>query len=160
MTRRAKDAATEQLLKSLSPPHHFNWQHFLYHVRVTSNTAYTDWHDFITSPVFPSSLAISLLFFTVLSFDGVLLSYLLTHNWSNAFLSGMRGLSVIAGLAGTVVMPMAEKRIGLIRTGSWSIISQLICLAPVTLSFFINPAPVGEQGAVWNAVVLFSFLSL
>lgn len=80
-----------------------------------------DYVDFVQSPVFLSSLAISLLYLTVLSFDGTLLAYLISHGWSAAVLAGIRGANVVMGLLGTVVMPFLEKRVGLIRTGSWSI---------------------------------------
>ena len=41
-----------------------------------------DWIDFIKSGVFPSSLSISLLYFTVLSFDGLFITYLKAHRYS------------------------------------------------------------------------------
>lgn len=41
-----------------------------------------DWVQFVQSPVFPSSLSISLLYFTVLSFDGTFIAYLKAHNYS------------------------------------------------------------------------------
>ena len=82
----------------------------------------SDWRDFITSPVFPSSLAISLLYLTVLSFDGTFISWLKSHTYSDAFIAGMRGIGVVTGLLGTVLMPWIERRIGLIRTGIWSIL--------------------------------------
>lgn len=33
----------------------------------------------------------------------------------------MRGICVVAGLFGTVIMPVMEKKMGLIRAGSWAI---------------------------------------
>lgn len=68
----------------------------------------------------------------------------------------MRGVLVVAGLLGTLVMPMLERYIGLVRTGSWSIISELITLIPVLLSFYIGTAPVGQKNPGWNAALLFS----
>lgn len=61
-----------------------------------------DWKEFISSPVFPSSLSISLLYLSVLSFDGAMLSYLKSHGFGDAFLAGMRGVCVVTGLLGTV----------------------------------------------------------
>lgn len=88
-----------------------NWASSLWH----------DWGLFIHSPVFPSSLAVSLLYFTTLSFDGSMISWLKTNTYSNTLISGMRGLAVCTGLAGTILMPILEKKIGLARAGSWSI---------------------------------------
>lgn len=83
--------------------------------------SYHDWKLFIYSPIFPSSLSISLLYFTTLSFDGTMISWLKTNTYSDALISGMRGVAVCTGLVGTAVMPILEKRIGLARAGSWSI---------------------------------------
>ena len=80
-----------------------------------------DWREFSQSSVFLSSLAISWLYLTVLSFDGTMLSFLKAHAYSDAFLAGMRGLTVITGLVGTLAMPILEKRVGLVRAGNWSI---------------------------------------
>jgi solute carrier family 40 (iron-regulated transporter), member 1 len=101
---------------------------------------YRHWLEFIRHPIFPSSLAISALYMTVLSwvrhlsrssdllnylgsisFDGAMVSYLKTHSYEDAFIAGMRGVAVVAGLAGTIAMPLMEKKLGLIRAGNWSI---------------------------------------
>ena len=55
-----------------------------------------DWIEFIHHPIFFSSLSISLLYLTVLSFDGTLLAFLLSHDWSEALLAGLRGLQVVS----------------------------------------------------------------
>ena len=63
-----------------------------------------------------------MLYLTTLQFDGVMLSYLKSElRLSDMFISVMRGITVIAGLLGTVVMPYGEKLVGLERTGAWSI---------------------------------------
>lgn len=54
-----------------------------------------DWLDFIRSPVFPSSLAISLLYMTVLSFEGTFIGWAKSHDYSDPFLAGMRGVNVV-----------------------------------------------------------------
>ena len=83
--------------------------------------AILDWREFAQYPIFLSSLAISWLYLTVLSFDGTMLSYLKSHAYSDPFLAGMRGLNVVAGLAGTLAMPFLERKLGLVRAGNWSI---------------------------------------
>ena len=51
-----------------------------------------------------------------------MLSYLKAErSFSDAFIAGMRGICVVTGLAGTVIMPGLEKRFGLVRAGAWSI---------------------------------------
>lgn len=50
-----------------------------------------------------------------------MLAYLKAHDYSDGFVAGMRGVGVVTGLMGTVLMPFLEKKIGLVRAGSWSI---------------------------------------
>lgn len=113
-----------------------------------------DWKDFSQLPVFTSTIAISLLYLTVLSFDGTMLSYLKARNYSDAFIAGQRGICVVTGLLGTVLMPVLEKRIGLVRAGAWSISSEALCLAPVLASFFVSMPPAAD-GPAWSATLLF-----
>lgn len=50
-----------------------------------------------------------------------MLSFLKSETYSDPFLAGMRALNVVAGLAGTMTMPVLERRLGLVRAGNWSI---------------------------------------
>lgn len=86
-----------------------------------------DWSEFVRLPVFLSSLAVSLLYITVLSFDGNMLGYLKTKRYDDTFLAIMRGLGVLTGLLGTVVAPTLERRLGSVRAGSWSIWYVYMC---------------------------------
>ncbi|CAE6430897.1 hypothetical protein BN14_06908 [Rhizoctonia solani AG-1 IB] len=81
-----------------------------------------DWNEFVRHPIFLSSLSIALLYFNVLSFGSPFIAYLKSETtFSDPLIAGMRGLCVVTGLFGTFAMPWMEKRIGLIRTGSWAI---------------------------------------
>jgi iron-regulated transporter 1 len=95
-------------------------------------TLYKDWREFAQMPVFASSAAISLLYLTVLSFDGNMLAYLKSRQYSDAFLAGQRGVCVVTGLAGTVLMPWLERKVGLIRAGAWSIVCVTLSENPAT----------------------------
>lgn len=57
----------------------------------------------------------------ITSFDGTMLSYLKTQGYSDGILSILRGVNVITGLGGTVLAPWLERRIGSVRSGSWTI---------------------------------------
>lgn len=50
-----------------------------------------------------------------------MLAYLKSRNYNDAFLAGQRGICVVTGLMGTILMPYLERKIGLIRAGAWSI---------------------------------------
>ncbi|KAJ7509570.1 Ferroporti-1 [Mycena galericulata] len=96
-----------------------------------------DWKEFVRLPVFLSSLSISLLYLTVLSFEGTMLGYLKTLDFRDDFLAEMRGLCVVTGLMGTLVTVPLEHKLGSARAGSWSIWSMVVCLLPVMASFYI-----------------------
>ena len=98
-----------------------------------------DWRELVRLPIFFSSLAISLLYLTVLSyvsstplslsflighiysFDGIMVGYLKTISYSDDFIAEMRGICVITGLIGTALALPLEKKIGSVRAGNWSI---------------------------------------
>lgn len=90
------------------------------------------------------------------SLDGTMISWLKSHTFSDSLVAGMRGTGVVTGLLGTLLMPWLEKRIGLVRAGSWSIISELLSLVPVLLSFFVGAPPEGQRSSNWNAAMLFT----
>jgi iron-regulated transporter 1 len=51
-----------------------------------------------------------------------MLSYLKVERlFSDIFISAMRGVCVITGLLGTLLMPQLERRLGLVRAGAWSL---------------------------------------
>ncbi|GAA5931985.1 uncharacterized protein JCM15063_001092 [Sporobolomyces koalae] len=119
-----------------------------------------DWITFVKAPVFFSCLSISLLYLTVLSFDGSMLAYLKAHDYSDGFVAGMRGVGVVTGLLGTILMPYLESKMGLIRAGSWSIWSELLTLTPAVLAFFVNPPQSGARGLPYNSALLFTGMAL
>ncbi|KAJ7034408.1 Ferroporti-1 [Mycena alexandri] len=114
-----------------------------------------DWQEFARLPVFLSSVSVSLLYLTVLSFEGTMLGYLKTLDFRDDFLAEMRGLCVVTGLIGTLVTVPLENKLGSARAGSWSIWSMVICLLPVMASFYIF----GPQNTL-GAVLLFGGMAL
>lgn len=99
-----------------------SWTTWTGRARLRIVSEWKNWRTFIRNPIFYSSLSISLLYLTVLSFDGSMLAYLKSHSYPDPFVAGMRGVGVVTGLMGTLAMPMLEKRIGLVRTGTWSVL--------------------------------------
>ncbi|ESK94786.1 hypothetical protein Moror_14179 [Moniliophthora roreri MCA 2997] len=95
-----------------------------------------DWRELVHIPVFLSSLSISLLYLTVLSFDGIMVGYLKMLSFSDDFIAEMRGLCVITGLLGTAIASPLERKIGSVRAGNWSIWSMVLTLVPVMVSFY------------------------
>ncbi|RXW12356.1 hypothetical protein EST38_g13497 [Candolleomyces aberdarensis] len=91
--------------------------------------------EFSRLPVFYTSLSIASIYLTVLSFDGTMLTYLKNSlYYSNPFLAGQKAVCTVAGLLGTILFPFVMHKIGLVRTGSWSIWFEFACLIPVVVS--------------------------
>jgi len=87
-------------------------------------------------PAVVPSFCLSLLYFTVLSFSGQMLTYLLASNINLWQVGIIRGVSTIFELSATWIAPRLMKRIGIIRTGLWSITWQMAWLAGGVSWFF------------------------
>jgi iron-regulated transporter 1 len=120
---------------------------------------YTDWKTFAVMPIFISSLSISLLYASVLSFDSTFIGYLKSETtYSNAFIAGMKSVCVVTGLMGTSLSPFLTEKIGLTRTGSWSLWSELTPLSLTIVSFYRGAQ--NKHRPAWNTALLFTGLSL
>ncbi|XP_057458728.1 solute carrier family 40 member 1-like [Lotus japonicus] len=96
------------------------------------------WKVYLQQQVVLPGLALALLFFTVLSF-GTLMTATLEWEGIPAYVIGIaRGISAVIGIAATVVYPVLQSHISTIRTGLWSIWSQLICLLPCVAVIWIK----------------------
>lgn len=93
------------------------------------------WKEYIASPVFLASFALSLLYLTVLSFGATMTTYLLHTGFTSLQVSYMRIGSVAAELSGTWTAPMIMNRIGPIRSGLWFLNWQFVCVAGAAVSF-------------------------
>ncbi|KAJ6184713.1 hypothetical protein N7519_006014 [Penicillium mononematosum] len=93
------------------------------------------WKEYIASPVFLASFALSLLYLTVLSFGATMVTYLLSTGFTSLQVSYMRIGSVIAELSGTWTAPMITNRIGPIRSGLWFLNWQFVCVAAAAVPF-------------------------
>lgn len=70
----------------------------------------------------------------------------------------MRGVCVVTGLVGTFLSPYLTEKIGLIRTGSYSLWIELISLSPSILSF--HKGAQFRNRPSWNTALLFTGLAL
>lgn len=77
---------------------------------------------------------------------------------SDAFIAGMRGVCVVTGLLGTFVSPYLTEKIGLVRTGSWSLWSEVLPLSLSIVSFYQGAD--SRQRPAWNTALLFTGLAL
>ncbi|KAJ5227125.1 uncharacterized protein N7469_007131 [Penicillium citrinum] len=93
------------------------------------------WQDFARSRVFLASLALSLLYLTVLSFGATMVTYLLHSGFTSLEVSYMRIGSVAAELSGTWIAPIIMQRIGPIRSGLWFLNWQFCCVAGAAAAY-------------------------
>lgn len=93
------------------------------------------WKEYVASPVFLASFALSLLYLTVLSFGATMVTYLLESGFTSLEVSFMRIGSVAAEISGTWTAPVVMRRIGPIRSGLWFLNWQLLCVAGATVAF-------------------------
>lgn len=96
------------------------------------------WRVYLQQDVVLPGVALSLLFFTVLSF-GTLMTATLEWEGIPAYVIGIaRGISAAIGIAATIVYPIVQSHIQKLRTGLWSIWSQwtflLLCVASIWIS--------------------------
>ncbi|XP_019434548.1 PREDICTED: solute carrier family 40 member 1-like [Lupinus angustifolius] len=96
------------------------------------------WRVYLRQEVVLPGAALSLLFFTVLSF-GTLMTATLEWEGIPAYVIGIaRGVSAVVGIAATVVYPVVQSHISTIRTGLWSIWSQWTCLLPCVAAIWVQ----------------------
>ena len=75
------------------------------------------------------SFALALLYFTVLSFSGQMITFLLFSGYTSAIVGAIRTISTVFELSATWIGPRVMKRIGAVRAGIWFLNWQMICLA-------------------------------
>ncbi|KIJ27511.1 hypothetical protein M422DRAFT_190925, partial [Sphaerobolus stellatus SS14] len=127
--------------------------------------SFSEWREMAHLPIFFSSASISLLYLTVLSFDGIMVSYLKTLYFTDDFIAEMRGICVVTGLIGTAIASPLEKRVGSVRAGNWSIWSMVFSLIPVIISFYEfaprnEPRNNGPALPLLGALLLFGGMAL
>ena len=89
-------------------------------------------------PAFIPSFSLSLLYFTVLSFSGQMLTYLLASNINLWQVGIIRGISTVFEVSATWIAPSLMKRIGVIRTGLWAVAWQMTWLGGGVAWFFYH----------------------
>ncbi|XP_048389935.1 solute carrier family 40 member 1-like isoform X2 [Stegostoma tigrinum] len=99
------------------------------------------WIIYYKQPMFLAALGLSFLYMTVLGFDGITTGYAYAQGVSSSVLSIMVALSALTGLIGTMFFTISRKYCGLIHTGCFSSIAQIICLTLCIASVFAPGSP-------------------
>ncbi|EXM29846.1 Ferroportin-1 [Fusarium oxysporum f. sp. vasinfectum] len=101
------------------------WVSFKKAIQKTSG----DLRLYFTHPAFAPSFSIALLYCTVLSFGGVMVTYLLASGYTSAQIAAMRTVSVTLEVLATWIGPWVMRKIGPVRAGLWFLSWELGCLA-------------------------------
>ena len=116
--------------------------------------AATDLRAYIKHEAFQPSLALCFLYFTVLSFAGQMVAFLVSVDYTSTHIGLMRTAAVIVELSATWVTPLVIARIGPVRTGLWSINYQLCCLVPsVGLFWAVKDAHIAVSALILGVIL-------
>ena len=109
--------------------------------------------SYTSHPVFPPSMALCLLYLTVLSFSGQMVTYLISVDFSSVQIGVWRTLSTAIEISATWLAPIAMKKVGPLRGGLWFINWQILCLVGALGCFWaIRTASIAALGLVIGVI--------
>ena len=118
-----------------------------------SRSIYNTISNYIRHPVFLPSMALCLLYFTVLSFSGQMVTYLLSVGLSSAQIGVLRTISTAVEISATWLAPIAVNRVGPLRGGLWFINWQIFCLVGAFGFFWLMHTPsIAALGLVMGVI--------
>ena len=97
---------------------------------------------------FLASFSLSLLYLTVLSFSGQMITYLISVGYTSLYVGIARTVSTIFELSATWIAPRLMKRIGVVRGGIWNLCWQMIWLAAGISWFFSDFHGMGTNSVI------------
>ncbi|RDL35914.1 Uncharacterized protein BP5553_06526 [Venustampulla echinocandica] len=152
--QRPKRKPREELLdRVFENESHFahNWRHVQMAIKKSSQ----DFSLYFHHPAFLPSFAGALLYLTVLSFSGQMVTYLLSAGYSAAQIGIARTLSVAFEVLSTWVAPWLMGRIGPIRAGIWLVNWQIVCLVAGIAVFWalLNRPTISASGLVGGTIL-------
>ncbi|CUS11812.1 unnamed protein product [Tuber aestivum] len=100
------------------------------------------------------SIALSILYFTVLNFGAQMVTYLLASGYTPLHISSLRGISVLLEISATWLAPLVMSRVGPVRGGLWSVNWQLLCVAGAVGAFLFLESPRMAAGGLILGVIL------
>lgn len=104
-------------------------------------------------PAFLPSFALALLYLTVLSFAGQMITYLLALGLSSGLIGILRAVAAVFEMSATWLAPMIMERIGPVRAGMWFINWQIVCVGLACLFFWLDASPTLAAAGTVSAVI-------
>ncbi|WEW60190.1 hypothetical protein PRK78_005675 [Emydomyces testavorans] len=109
---------------------------------------------YVQHRAFLPSFAGSLLYFTVLSFSGQMITYLLSVGYNSFHIAVARTGSVVFEISATWIAPLVMSKIGPIRAGIWFLSWQMLSLAAGACLFWgIRPRVLAATGLVGSTIL-------
>ncbi|KAK5123160.1 hypothetical protein LTR85_003358 [Meristemomyces frigidus] len=108
---------------------------------------------YVRHQAFLPSFALALLYLTVLSFAGQMITYLLAIGLSSSAIGALRGVAALSELSATWLGPKIMERIGPIRAGIWFLNWQMMCVTVACIFFWLDAPPTVVAVGTISAVV-------
>ncbi|KAK4987120.1 hypothetical protein LTR50_004816 [Elasticomyces elasticus] len=108
---------------------------------------------YFTHSAFLPSFSLALLYFTVLSFSGQMVAYLLAIGLDSPQIGLLRLLSTVLELSATCLAPMVMNKIGPVRAGIWFVNWQIICVATAVGLLWTDVRPLYASIALVAGVI-------
>ncbi|ERS95363.1 hypothetical protein HMPREF1624_08241 [Sporothrix schenckii ATCC 58251] len=103
---------------------------------------------YVRHPAFLPSFALALLYLTVLSFSGQMVTFLLATGYTPLSVGLARTASTVCELSATWIAPRLMGRLGVVRGGIWSLSWQALWLTAGTAVFWGLPSAASPDGRV------------
>ncbi|KAI9782194.1 MAG: hypothetical protein M1839_005308 [Geoglossum umbratile] len=138
-----------------TPEHEGRSTHNWRHVQKVIQKSTQDFGLYFHHPAFLPSFAGALLYLTVLSFAGQMVTYLLSAGYNATQIGIARTLSVAFEVLATWLAPWLMGRIGPIRAGIWLASWQMVCLAAGIAVFWalFNRPTISASGLVGGTIL-------
>lgn len=91
---------------------------------------------YIHHSLFLPSFALSCLYWNVLTFGGLFVTYMLALGYSPAIIGVLRTVSVTFELAATWISPLLMSRVGPVRAGLWCINWEALCITGAVIAIY------------------------
>lgn len=117
-------------------------------------TLYEIFRFYYQHPAFLPSFALSLLYLTVLSFGGQMVTYLISAGYNSFHIALVRTLSVIFELSATWIAPRVMKRITPARAGMWFLSWQMLWLGAAVSFFWAEPVSLAAASGLAAGTIL------
>ena len=103
------------------------------------NTMFSGYREYFTHSACWPSLSLALLYLTVLSFGGQMVTFLLASGFNSFHIALVRSCSVVIEVTATWIAPWVMANIGAIRSGLWFLNWQILVLGATAAFFWTNP---------------------